>query len=151
MNRFINLTKIRKPRRTGAIFFAEYKFSRILLRFEKRRRNMRIQKLYTGEIHDFLVYTIVFFCSRSFGRIYRVFLQDDLWSLCALIPSSKPGVNFLNLDKKKKGNVMNFPSFLIVERDWSGLKTARFHSFFPVIHPFISNLINLYPPLMISL
>lgn len=68
-------------RRTGAIFFAEYKFSRILSPF-KKGGEICAYKNYTREEYTvFLVYTQYFLPCYSFARIYRVFLQDG--DLCA--------------------------------------------------------------------
>lgn len=68
-------------RRTGAIFFAEYKFSRILSRLSKKAEKYAHTKIIHGRNTRFSWCTQYFLCCYSFGRIYRVFLQDG--DLCA--------------------------------------------------------------------
>lgn len=100
-------------RRTGAIFFAEYKFSRILSAF-KKGGEICAYKNYTRE-----EYTVFLCCTILFALLFLCpnlssFSSRKRWSSCTRL-FRKPGVmRIFSLSiylKKKKKKKRNFPSF----------------------------------------
>lgn len=103
-------------RRTGAIFFAEYKFSRILSPF-KKGREICAYKNYTREEYTvFLVYTILFvllflwpnlssFSSRRWSLCTRLFCKSGVMRIFSL------SIYLIKKIKKKKERDVIFQVF----------------------------------------